>query len=92
MGKFVLESVSLQAKATATGSNAIPVAPGNNKYAAALKSKVSAGPTLKREPALILGSKKLLPNVQATSASHPGLSVLQLLWSPSLAYVSTRRV
>ena len=74
LGKFVLESVSLGDKTAATGSNTIPVAPGNNKYAAALKSKVSAGPSLKRKPALILRSKKLLPNIQATSASHPGLS------------------
>ena len=73
-GKFILESVSLRDKAAATGSNAIPVAPGNNKYAATLQSKVSAGPTLKRKPALILGSKKLLPNVRATSASHPSPS------------------
>ena len=73
-GKFVLESVSLQDKTTATGSNAIPVAPGNNKYATALKSKVSAGSTLKRKPALILGSKKLPPNVQATSAYCPSPS------------------
>ena len=73
-GKFVLESVSLGDKAAATGSNAIPVAAGNNKYATALKSKVSAGPTLKRKPALILGSKKLPPNVQATLASCPGPS------------------
>ena len=74
LGKFVLESISLGDKATATGSNAIPVATHNNKYAAALKSKVSAGPTLKRKPALILGSKKLPPNVQATSASCPSPS------------------
>ena len=73
-GKFVLESVSIGDKNAATGSNAIPVATGNNKYATALKSKVSAGPTLKRKPALILGSKKLPPNVQATSASHPSPS------------------
>ena len=74
LGKFVLESVSLGDKAAATSSNATPVAAGNNKYAAALKSKVSAGPTLKRKPALILGSKKLSPNVWATSASRPSLS------------------
>ena len=53
-GKFILECVSSGDKATATGSNAIPVAPGNNKYATTLKSK------------------KLPPNVRATSASHPG--------------------
>ena len=73
-GKCVLESVSLGDKAAATGSNAIPVATGNNKYATALKSKVSAGLTLKRKPALILGSKKLPPNIWATSASRPGPS------------------
>ena len=73
-GKFILESVSLGDKTTATGSNAIPVASCNNKYLAALQSKVSAGPTLKRKPALILGSKKLPPNVRATLASHPGPS------------------
>ena len=73
-GKFVLESVSSGDKATATGSNAIPVAPGNNKYAAALKSKVSTEPTLRRRPALILGTKKLPPNVRATLASRPGPS------------------
>ena len=74
LGKFILESISLGDKAAATGSNAILVASGNNKYAAALQSKVSAGPTFKRKPALILGSKKLPPNVQATSASHPSPS------------------
>ena len=40
LGKFVLERVSSGDKATATGSNAIPVASGNNKYTAALKSKL----------------------------------------------------
>ena len=74
LGKFVLESVSLGDKTAATGSNVIAVASGNNKYATALKSKVSAGPTLQRKPALILGSKKLPPNIQATSASHPSPS------------------
>ena len=74
LGKFVLEHVSSGDKNAATGSNTIHVAPGNNKYAAALKSKVSAGANLKRKPALILGSKKLLPNVWATSASCPGPS------------------
>ena len=74
LGKFVLECVSSGDKTAATGSNTIPVAPGNNKYAAAVHSKVSAGPILKRKPALILESKKLPPNVQATSASHPSPS------------------
>ena len=50
-GKYVLEHVSSGDKNAATGSNAIPVAPGNNKYAAALKSKVSTEPTLRRRPA-----------------------------------------
>ena len=72
-GKFVLEHVSSGDKNAATGSNAIPVAAGN-KYATALKSKVSTEPTLRRWPALILGTKKLPPNIWATSASHPGLS------------------
>ena len=71
---FILECVSSGDKATATGSNAIPVASGNNKYANALKSKVSTEPTLRRRPALILGTKKLPPNVWATSASCPSLS------------------
>ena len=74
LGKYILERVSSGDKNAATGSNAIPVAPGNNKYATALKSKVSTEPTLRRRPALILGTKKLLPNVQATSASRPGPS------------------
>ena len=74
LGKFVLECVSSGDKNAATGSNTIPVAPGNNKYTAALKSKVSPEPTLRRRPALILGPKKLLPNVRATSASCPGPS------------------
>ena len=39
LGKFVLERVSSGDKNTATGSNVIPVAMGNNKYTAALKSK-----------------------------------------------------
>ena len=52
LGKFVLECISSGDKNAATGSNVILVAPGNNKYTAALKSK------------------KLPPNVQATSASH----------------------
>ena len=73
-GKFVLERIFSEDKNAATGSNMIPVAAGNNKYAAALKSKVSTEPTLRRRPALILGQKKLLPNVWATSASHPSLS------------------
>ena len=73
-GEFILERVSSGDKAAATGSNAIPVAPCNNKYLAALKSKVSTEPTLKRRPALILGSKKLPPNVWATLASRPGPS------------------
>ena len=51
LGKFVLEHVSSGDRNAATGSNAIPVAPGNNKYAAALKSKVSTEPTLRRRPA-----------------------------------------
>ena len=74
LGKYVLERVSSGDTNAATGSNAIPVAPGNNKYATALKSKVSTEPTLRRRPALILGPKKLPPNVWATSASHPGPS------------------
>ena len=40
LGKFVLERVSSGDKNAATGSNAIPVAMGNNKYANALKSKL----------------------------------------------------
>ena len=59
-GKFILESVSLGDKAAATGSNAILVATGNNKYATALRSK------------------KLPPNVQATSTSHPSPSAPRL--------------
>ena len=74
LGKFVLECISSGDKNAATGSNMIPVAAGNNKYAATLKSKVSTEPTLRRRPALILGSKKLLHNVWATSVSHPGPS------------------
>ena len=73
-GKFILEHVSSGDKNAATGSNAIPVATGNNKYATALKSKVSTEPTLRRRPALILGTKKLPPNIRATLASRPGLS------------------
>ena len=73
-GKYVLEHVSSGDKNAATGSNAISIAPGNNKYAAALKSKVSTEPTLRRRPALILGTKKLPPNIRATSASCPGPS------------------
>ena len=74
LGKYILEHVSSGDKNAATGSNVIPVAPGNNKYAATLKSKVSPEPTLRRRPALILGSKKLPPNVRATLASRPGPS------------------
>ena len=51
LGKYVLERVSSGDKNAATGSNTIPVAAGNNKYAAALKSKVSTEPTLRRRPA-----------------------------------------
>ena len=65
-GKFVLECISTGDKNAATGSNAIPVA--------TLKSKVSTEPTLRRRPALILGTKKLPPNVWATLASHPSPS------------------
>ena len=73
-GKYVLEHISSGDKNAASGSNVIPVATGNNKYATALKSKVSTEPTLKRRPALILGTKKLPPNIWATLASHPGPS------------------
>ena len=72
-GKFVLESVASGDKQTlaATGSNAIPIAPGNKKT---LGSKVSTGLTIKKKPVLNTGLKKLPPNVWATSASRPGLS------------------
>ena len=39
-GKYILERVSSGDKNAATGSNAIPVAAGNNKYANAPKSKL----------------------------------------------------
>ena len=72
-GKFVLESIASGDKQTpaATGSNAIPIAPGNKKT---LGSKVGTGLTSKKKPVLNTGSKKLLPNVWATLASQPGLS------------------
>ena len=69
LGKFILESVSLGDKTAATGSNAIPVAMCNNKYSAALQSKllpnVRATSASRPGPSAPRQTSKLSPQVKS---------------------------